>query len=62
MKMNESDTITTQELASRLGGTIRNANRILHNMEKGGVARIAYARTTNTKGHPTKVYELHLDL
>ena len=62
MKMNESDTITTQELASRLGGTIRNANRILHNMEKGGVARIAYARTTNTKGRPTKVYELHLDL
>lgn len=62
MKLNNSDKITTNDLAKRLGGTIRNANRILLNLEKGGYAKQAYTQTTNSKGRPIKVYELDFKL
>ena len=53
-----SNKITTHELAERMGSTVRNANRIIQNLENGGVARLAYTQTTNAKGRPVKVYEL----
>ena len=53
-----SNKITTHELAERMGSTVRNANRIIQNLENGGVAKLAYTQTTNAKGRPVKVYEL----
>ena len=41
VKMNGSYEITTNELANHLGVTVRNANRILRNLENGGAATIA---------------------
>ncbi len=58
-KLAGTNKVTTQDLASRFGVTIRNANRILQNLEKGKCARIAYTKTTNSKGRPVKVYELN---
>ena len=55
-----SNKITTHELAERMGSTVRNANRIIQNLENGGVAKLAYTQTTNAKGRPVKVYELYL--
>lgn len=60
-RMNGSPRITTRELAERMGVTIRNANRILQNLEQGGAASIAYTHSANTKGRPVKVYELHVE-
>lgn len=57
-KLTGTNKVTTQELAARFGVTVRNANRILQNLEKGNCARIAYTKTSNSKGRPVKVYEL----
>lgn len=62
VKISGSKQITTQELASRFGVTVRNANRILTNLTSGGFAHIAYSQTSNSKGRPVKVYELDLDV
>ena len=59
MKMTGTNKVTTQELSSRFGVTVRNANRILSNLEKGNYSKIAYTQTTNSKGRPAKVYELN---
>ena len=58
-KLTGDNKVTTQELSSRFGVTIRNANRILQNLQKGGCASVVYTRTSNSKGRPTKVYELN---
>ena len=50
-----------KELAERMGSTVRNANRIIQNLENGGVAKLAYTQTTNAKGRPVKVYELYFN-
>lgn len=60
IRMSGSNRTTTQELAGSFGVTVRNANRILSNLEKSGYARIVYAQNTNSKGRPVKVYELLL--
>lgn len=62
MKMTGSNKVTTQELASRFGVTVRNANRILLNLENGNFAKLAYTQTSNSKGRPAKVYELNFKL
>lgn len=54
-----SDKITTQELASRLDTTIRNANRIMLNLCKGGVAAPVYTQATHSRGRPIQVYALN---
>lgn len=59
VKMNDNNKLTTQELADRLGVTVRNANRILKNLVNGGVAVIAFTQSSTTKGRPVKVYELN---
>lgn len=58
VKMNDSNKITSVDLAERLGVTVRNANRILGNLEKGGAAEVVYSESISTKGRPVKVYEL----
>lgn len=62
IKINNSNMITTQDLSYHLQSTVRNANRILKNLEKGGYAKITCTQTTNTKGRPTKVYELNFNI
>lgn len=59
MKMTGSDKFTSQSLAEHLDISVRNANRILGNLEKGGAATMAFTRSSTTKGRPTKVYQLH---
>lgn len=59
IRMTGTNRITTQELSRRFGVTVRNANRILSNLEKGGCAQIVYSQTSSTKGRPVKVYELN---
>ena len=60
VKMNGSYELTTNELADHMGVTVRNANRILRNLESGGAATIAHTRSTTSKGRPVKVYRLNL--
>lgn len=62
LKLNSSDKLTTHQLSDRLGCTVRNANRILQNLENAGYAKIVYTQTNNSKGRPTKVYELKFKL
>ena len=62
IKINNSNMITTQDLSLHLKSTVRNANRILKNLEKSGYAKITCTQTTNTKGRPTKVYELNFHI
>lgn len=59
IKMNGSCELTTNELADYMSVTVRNANRILRNLESGGAATIAYTRSTASKGRPVKVYRLN---
>ena len=61
VKNSGTDKITTQELAQRFDITIRNANRILTNLCKGGVATPVYTQTTHSRGRPVQVYELNFD-
>lgn len=56
-----SDKITTQELALRLDTTIRNANRIMLNLCKGGAAVPVYTQATHSRGRPVQVYALDFD-
>lgn len=53
-----SNKLTTQELAQRLGTTVRNANRIMLNLCRGGVAKPVYTRTSHSRGRPIQVYAL----
>lgn len=58
VRASNSDKITTQELAQRFDITIRNANRILINLVKGGVAVPVYTLSSHSRGRPVQVYAL----
>ena len=58
VRSTNSDKITTQELAQRFDITIRNANRILINLVKGGVAVPVYTLSSHSRGRPVQVYTL----
>ena len=55
-----SDKLTILELASRLDTTVRNANRIMLNLCKGGMATPVYTQPTHSRGRPIQVYRLDL--
>lgn len=55
-----TDEVTTQDIASRMGVTVRNANRILNNLAESGKAKVLYQHTNGTKGRPSKIYKLLL--
>ena len=57
-----TNNITTQELAQRFSITIRNANRILTNLCKGGVATPVYTQTSHSRGRPIQVYHINFDI
>ena len=62
LKLTNSNMVTTQDLSSHLKSTVRNAYRLLKNLEKGGYAKITCTQTSNIKGRPTKVYELNFHI
>ena len=57
-----TDKITTQELAQWLNTTIRNANRIIQSLCKGGAARAIYTQTSHSRGRPIQVYVLEFGI
>ena len=57
-----SDKLTTPELALRLNTTIRNANRIMQNLCRGGVASPVYTQPTHSRGRPIQVYSLDFSI
>lgn len=57
-----NNSITTQELAQHFDITIRNANRILTNLCKGGVAAPVYTQTSHSRGRPVQVYHIDFDI
>ena len=58
---NGSNKITTQDLAARLGTTVRNANRIMQNLCKGNIAKPVYTQSTHSRGRPIQVYALDFE-
>lgn len=60
IRLTGSNQFTTHTLSEHLGVTIRNANRIIQNLEKGGAAAFAHTQSSATKGRPVKVYELKI--
>lgn len=60
IRLTGSNKFTTQTLSEHLGVTVRNANRIIQNLEKGGAAVFAHTQSSATKGRPVKVYELKI--
>ena len=61
IQSNGSDKITTQDLAVRLETTVRNANRIMLNLCRGGIAHPVYTLTSHSRGRPIQVYALDFD-
>ena len=57
-----SDKVTIQELSQYLGTTIRNANRIMLNLCKGGVAKPVYTQTSHSRGRPIQVYAMNFGM
>lgn len=58
VRSNGSNKITTQELAQRLGTTVRNADRIILNLCRGGAAKPVYTHNGHSRGRPIRVYAL----
>lgn len=57
-----TDKITVQELADSLNTSVRNANRIMQNLIKGGFAAPVYTQTSHSRGRPVQVYVLNLQI
>lgn len=57
-----TEEVTTQELSRVLHITIRSVNRIISALVRYNLAQVLYVRQTNTKGRPSKVYRILLDL
>lgn len=53
-----SDKLTTQELAESLDTTIRNASRIMKNLQTAGFATPVYTQTSHSRGRPVQVFAL----
>lgn len=51
--------LTTQDLSTKLGVSLRNAQRILSALEKSGLAVVENYKTSGSMGRPVKVYEIH---
>ena len=62
MRSTGSDKITTQELARQMDTTVRNANRIMLNLCKGGAAKPVYTQTSHSRGRPIQIYALDFDV
>lgn len=56
--LNGSNKITTPELARQMETTVRNANRIMLCLVRGGVASPVYTQPRQSRGRPIQVYTL----
>ncbi|MFP5108516.1 transcriptional regulator [Neobacillus sp. C211] len=54
----QTDELTAEDLAYHLGITLRQANRILNQLEVKGAAHISYRKQEKLRGRPKKVYKL----
>ncbi|MCI7262477.1 MAG: hypothetical protein ACI4OO_04940 [Otoolea sp.] len=57
-----TEEVTTQELSRILHITARSANRFVAALVKCNLARVLYSKQNNTKGRPSKVYQILLDV
>ncbi|WP_026573891.1 hypothetical protein [Bacillus sp. UNC438CL73TsuS30] len=55
MKSNE---VTAEDIAYQLGLTLRQANRILNELEEKGVAHVSYKKQEKLRGRPKKIYKI----
>ncbi|KXH81914.1 hypothetical protein AU377_06530 [Sporosarcina sp. HYO08] len=55
---NQSNELTSEDLAHHLGHTVRQANRILNKLEEKGVAETIYRKQEKLRGRPKKVYRI----
>lgn len=62
LKIIGGEEVTTQELSRVLHITVRSVNRIISALVKYNLAQVLYSKQTNTKGRPSKVYRILLDL
>ena len=53
-----SQEITSSDITTHMGVTIRNANRILGNLEANNLAIVTHEKSAQTKGRPQKVYKV----
>lgn len=60
LKILGTDEVATPELSRVLHITIRSANRIVSTLVKYNLAKVLYSRQTNTKGRPSKVYQVYI--
>lgn len=61
LKITGTEEVTTQDLARILHITVRSANRFVTALVKCNLAKVLYAKQTNTKGRPSKVYQILLE-
>lgn len=57
-----TEEVTTQDLSRVLHITIRSVNRMISALVKYNLAKEQYTRQNNTKGRPSKVYKILLDI
>lgn len=57
-----TEEVTTPELARILHITIRSVNRLISVLVKYNLAEPLYSRQTNTKGRPSKVYRIRIQI
>ncbi len=61
MERNNSNKMTTADLSTQFGTSVRNANRILQNLSESGLAEVVFEKNSGTKGRPVKVYKINLE-
>lgn len=62
LRITGTEEVTTQDLSRVLHITIRSVNRMLSALVKFNLAKEKYTRQNNTKGRPSKVYKILLDV
>lgn len=58
LKDRNTTVISARDFVNYFGGTLRNANRILKNMEESNLAVVASMQSSFNKGRPSKLYEI----
>lgn len=59
LRSRDNDKITIQELAGSMKTTLRNANRIMNNLQNAGFAVPVFTQVTHSRGRPIRVYMIH---
>ncbi|MGN1167475.1 MAG: hypothetical protein ACI4S2_13725 [Lachnospiraceae bacterium] len=53
--------ITSMDLAEGFHISLRGANRILQKLEKSGIAKASFQKSSHMRGRPTKIYSIDLE-